>query len=76
MVILDEEMSGICSIQVRSTILSCLWFSDEAHFQFEEFMNKQNKRFWASKNPHQVMELSLHHALCTMWCPISKQGFI
>jgi hypothetical protein len=36
-------------------------------------MNK-NMRFWASENPHRVVEMSLHPAKCTVWCAISKQG--
>jgi hypothetical protein len=28
-----------------------LWFSDEAHFHHDGYVNKQTWRFWASENP-------------------------
>ena len=29
-----------------------IWFTDEAHFHLNGFVNKQNWRFWGSKNPY------------------------
>ena len=37
-----------------------IWFSDEAYFQLDGFVNKQNSRIWGNKNPH-IAELSLMH---------------
>jgi hypothetical protein len=62
-------------VQLYPTTLDCLWFSDEVHFHLG-FMNKQNMRFWASKNPHRLMKTSLHSAKCTLWYAVSKQGLI
>jgi hypothetical protein len=40
------------------------------------FVNTHNTRFWASENPQTVVETPLHPAKRTVWCGISKQGFI
>ncbi len=33
--------------------LPYIWFSDEAHFWLEGYVNKQNCRFWANENLHE-----------------------
>ena len=38
-------------------------FSDEAHFHFDGYVNKQNCRIWESENPHVVMEKPMHPQL-------------
>jgi hypothetical protein len=53
-----------------------VWFIDEAYFHLDGFVNNQNRRCWASENPHRVMEMTLHPAKCTILCAISKQGII
>uniref|UniRef100_A0A0K2U960 Putative LOC100572414 [Acyrthosiphon pisum] n=1 Tax=Lepeophtheirus salmonis TaxID=72036 RepID=A0A0K2U960_LEPSM len=35
-------------------------FSNEAHFWLNGFVNKQNMRYWAGKNPHMIHEAPLH----------------
>jgi hypothetical protein len=37
---------------------------------FHLFVNKQNTRFEEPKNPHRVMEMSLHPAEYTVWCAV------
>ncbi|GBO21569.1 hypothetical protein AVEN_148389-1, partial [Araneus ventricosus] len=32
--------------------VGCIWFTDEALFHLNGFMNKQNWIFWGSENPH------------------------
>ncbi|GFU18075.1 uncharacterized protein TNCV_1446341 [Trichonephila clavipes] len=32
--------------------VGCIWFTDEAHFHLNGFVNKQNWRFWGSENPY------------------------
>lgn len=61
--------------QQQPATLHCLRFSNKVHFHFGGFMNKQNKRFWASKNPHRDVKISLQPTKCTMLCAISKQFF-
>ena len=48
-----------------------LIMSDEAHFQLNGFLNKQNCRIWAFENPKIVHQRELHPIKCTVWC-----GFI
>jgi hypothetical protein len=56
--------------------LDCLWFSDEAHFHHERFMNKQNMRFQALENPHRVTEMSLHPIKCTNGMQSASTGLL
>jgi len=53
-------------VQQCPTILDCLWFSDEANFHLDWFVNRHNTRFWASKNAHRIVEISLHPEMCTI----------
>ena len=51
-------------------------FSDEAHFHFCGFINKQNCRIWAHENPRQIVEKPLHPRKVTVWCAFSANGII
>ena len=53
-----------------------LWMSDEAHFHLSGYVNKQNYRYWADANPHQLHERPLHSEKVTVWCAISSSGII
>ena len=53
-----------------------IWFSDEAHFMLNGYVNKQNHRFWATENPHFAISKSLHPARVTVWCAMSSLGII
>ena len=35
-------------------------FSDEAHFDLDGYVNKQNCRFWGKENPHAYSEKLTH----------------
>ncbi|GBO28265.1 hypothetical protein AVEN_178314-1 [Araneus ventricosus] len=37
-----------------------IWFSDEAYFNLDGFVNKQNWRFWGTENPHIAVLSSLY----------------
>lgn len=50
--------------------------SDEAHFHLNGFVNKQNCRYWAERNPHQLHERPLHSPKVTVWCAVGKVGVI
>jgi hypothetical protein len=36
-----------------------IWFSDEAHFHMNGYVNKRNRRPWASEHPHIIKETPL-----------------
>ena len=40
------------------------------------YVNKQNYRYWADRNPKEVQERSLHSSMVTVWCAVSSQGVI
>jgi hypothetical protein len=53
-----------------------IWFSDEARFHLDGFVNKQNWRIWGTENPHFSIKKSLHPQRVTVWCAISEKGII
>lgn len=56
--------------------LSNIFFSDEAHFHLDGYVNKQNYRYWAPNNPHNKHSKSLHTQKVTVWCAISGSSII
>ena len=56
--------------------VSDIWFSDEAHFYLDVYVNKQNWRFWGSENPYLVVERSLQSTRITVWVALSSQDII
>ena len=50
--------------------------SDEAIFSLNGSVNKQNCRYWAPTNPHQLHKWPLHSPQVVLWCAISAQGVI
>ena len=53
-------------VDLRSTYRRCrFWqikiiFSDEAHFDVGEYVNKQNSRIWGTENLHAYIEKRTH----------------
>lgn len=56
--------------------VGCIWFTDEAHFQLNGFMNKQNWRFWGSENIHLCEEKPLYSPKVTAWVAVYTRGLI
>jgi hypothetical protein len=57
-------------------LVSNLLMSDEAHFDLSGFVNKQNFRYWSSKNPQRFHERPFQSAKVTIWCAISLFGIV
>ena len=51
-----------------------LIMSDEAHFYINGTVNKQNFQYWASENPRELHQRSLHSPKVTVWCGLGKCG--
>ncbi|GFV84352.1 uncharacterized protein TNCV_2044001 [Trichonephila clavipes] len=47
-----------------------IWFSDEAHFWLNGYVNKQNCRIWSEANPQVYVEAPLHPEKLTVWCAL------
>ncbi|GFU25001.1 down syndrome cell adhesion molecule [Trichonephila clavipes] len=45
-------------------------FSDEAHFWFNGYVNKQNCHIWSEANPQVYVETPLHPETLTVWCAL------
>lgn len=55
---------------------SNMWFSDEAHFYLDSFLNKWNWRIWGSQNPHVCVPQSLYGNKSTVLAASSKSGIM
>lgn len=51
-------------------------FSDEAHFQLNGYVNKQNCRIWGAENPRVILEKPMHPPRVTVWCAFRADGVI
>ncbi|GFV66057.1 uncharacterized protein TNCV_1440641 [Trichonephila clavipes] len=51
-------------------------FSDEAHFWFNSYVNKQNCRIRSEANPQVYVETPLHPEKLTVWCALWAGGII
>jgi len=48
----------------------------KVHFLASGYVNKQNCRYWAPKNPHELHQRPLHSAKMTLWCAVSCYGIV
>ncbi|GFV41682.1 uncharacterized protein TNCV_3628331 [Trichonephila clavipes] len=51
-------------------------FSDEAHFWFNGYVNKQNCRIWSEANPQVYVKTPLHPEKLTVWCALWAGGIL
>jgi hypothetical protein len=49
-----------------------LYFSDEAWFHLDGYVNSQNSRIWSTDNPHAIYEKPLYAQKIGVWCAISR----
>ncbi|GFV29182.1 uncharacterized protein TNCV_4602141 [Trichonephila clavipes] len=53
-----------------------IWFSDEAHFWLNGYVNKQNCRIWSEANPQVYVDTPLHPEKLTVWCALWAGGIL
>ncbi|GFS82442.1 uncharacterized protein TNCV_4777551 [Trichonephila clavipes] len=53
-----------------------IFFSDEAHFWLNGYVNKQNCRIWSEANLQVYVETPLHPEKRTVWCVLWAGGII
>ena len=47
-----------------------IFFSGEAHFTLEGYINNENCRFWGSEKPQVIEERPLQPRKVTVWCAL------
>jgi hypothetical protein len=47
-------------LEDNSAIPRSIWFSGEAYFHLNAYVNKQNMRVWAAEHVHNIIETPLH----------------
>jgi len=57
-------------------ILNLAFFTDEAWFHLSGYVNSQNYRIWATENPHEFRETSLHPQKIGVWCAVSRKRIV
>ncbi|GFW58000.1 uncharacterized protein TNCV_2741461 [Trichonephila clavipes] len=53
-----------------------IFFSDEAHFWLNGYVNKQNCRIYSEANPQVYVETPLHPEKLTVWCALWAGGIL
>ncbi len=61
-------------IDTHPSVLSLIWFSDEAHFWLEGYVNKHNCCIWVGSNPGVFLTKNLHPKKITIWAALRTQG--
>ena len=53
-----------------------IFFSDEAHFWLNEYVNKQNFRIWCDHNLAAIVKAPLNTQKVTVWCAKQAEAII
>jgi hypothetical protein len=68
---------GFSSLVIESEInLQLTFFSGEAWFHFQGYVNMQNNHYWSSQNPHLTHEVPLHLVKVGVWCAVSARRIV
>ena len=52
------------------------WFSDEAHFHLNGYINSNNNVYWGTSPPQEVLQRPLHSSKVTTWCAMNSKTII
>jgi hypothetical protein len=52
------------------------FFSDEAWFHLQRYINMENNRYWRSQNPHLIHEVPHHLVKVGVWCAVSARRIV
>ena len=63
-------------IAIDDEFANKIFFSDEAHFWLDGFVNKQNCRIWCEEQPRAFVQKPLHPEKLTVWCALWAGGII
>jgi hypothetical protein len=63
-------------LQGNPAVLQNIWFTDEAYFHLDDYVNKQNMQICTTENPDKVTEVPLHTKRCIVWCAVSATGVV
>ncbi|GFY35933.1 uncharacterized protein TNCV_4843051 [Trichonephila clavipes] len=66
----QNEIAGVPDFHKR------ILFSEEAHFWWNGYVNKQNCRIWSEANPQVYVKTPLHPEKLTVWCALYAGGII
>lgn len=74
----NKRKSFCVTMLLRFRTVNTIFWSDEAHFQLNGSVNKQNCRCWAPKGQSQRLkhQQPLHSPKVTVWCALSNSGLI
>jgi hypothetical protein len=62
---------GFLTVIVGAIDPQLTFFSDEAWFHLQGYINTQNNCYWYSQNPHLTHEVPLHPVEVGVWCAVS-----
>ncbi|GFY32734.1 hypothetical protein TNCV_4638401 [Trichonephila clavipes] len=63
-------------LMIMNLIPSPRYWSDEAHFWLNGYINKQNCRIWSEANSQVYVETPLHPEKLTVWCALWAGGIL
>lgn len=63
-------------IRLKNVNIEKTYFTDEAHFHLNGYVNKQNWRHWGTQNPHLAVAQVAHPQRLTVWCALTSSTII
>ena len=72
----DWAVDMLANIDIDAEFLSNFVFSDEATFYVNGHVNRYNCRYWATENPHQVIENRRGLGKVNVWCALAHNKVV